>query len=41
MKAIATVLWLGGIVTLCIVASQNTSSAPARFAAPDWMRAHI
>jgi hypothetical protein len=41
MKAIATILWFGGIVTLCIVASQNTSSAPAKIAAPSWMRAHL
>jgi hypothetical protein len=41
MKAIAAILWFGGIVTLCIVASQNTSGAPARYAAPEWMHAHI
>ncbi len=41
MKAIASILWLGGIVTLCIVASQNTSSAPARFSGPSWIHAHL
>jgi len=40
MKAIASILWFGGIATLCIVASHSTSSAPAKVPAPDWMRAH-
>ncbi len=40
MKAISAILCFGSIVCICIVASQNTSSAPARIAAPSWMRAH-
>lgn len=41
MKVIATLLSFAGIVSLCVVASQNTSSAPSRIHAPDWIHTHI
>jgi hypothetical protein len=40
MKTMAAILSFGGMIALFVVASQNTSSAPARIAAPSWMRAH-
>jgi hypothetical protein len=41
MKAIACVLLLSGFGTIMIVMSQNTSSAPARIAGPEWIHAHL
>jgi len=41
MKAIASILWFGGIATLCVVASQSTSSGPAKFAGPSWIHSHF